>query len=223
MGFVRVETDLEPADHLKDAFSQAPESRAVYERSEGERVPVLVDSADYKVLKRRFLDVQNTIQASDSMNVKDRQRLIGSIVSGEQVEKGPAAGNISLPGWNKLKDAAVVLKDAAVGYISSPGRSISSAKKTPRSSFGRDDGEFLDNLAQFSPESEFSEAVQAINDSAKAWLEDQILKRAKKTAQDVQNALEKSIVDRTFQEYCVEQFARCMDKVRGLLAPDPSV
>ncbi|KAG8926963.1 hypothetical protein FRC01_008174 [Tulasnella sp. 417] len=208
----------EAEGHLKDVFTQAPESRSVYERSEAERVPVHIDSADYKALKKRFVDVRNDIEASSDFTAKDRHRLIASIISGEQFETAPNTGNLSIPGWNKL----VEMKNATVEYLSSSSRSSSSVKKISQTSFGRDDGEFLDNLAHHGPNSEYSEAIQAINNSATTWLEAEILKRADKIAQDVQKALETSIAVRTLHEYRDEQFARCMDMVRGSLAPDPS-
>ncbi|KAG8915387.1 hypothetical protein FRC00_004955 [Tulasnella sp. 408] len=194
-------------------WTSVPEALNEFNSYTTERVPLKVNSNEYKSLKKHFREVQKLIRESGTLTPDDKRNLLASIATkhAEQTSASPPEKSR----WNRVKKAAGSMLSKAESTFSSLRRSFSS-------SLDRDDLDLLDEMDKFSNNSDYDPAIRAIKESLTTWIEAQIEQAAETLSQSITSQLETATEEQILQDYSTEQFTQCLAEIRKYLAPDPT-
>ncbi|KIO18761.1 hypothetical protein M407DRAFT_31573 [Tulasnella calospora MUT 4182] len=213
-----VDSDLSPENYLTPIFEMAPKARNVYDQYQGQGVPDEIESPPYQAIKEHFLDVQGILEGSESIKEEERRRLIQGIHSPDSSKeasssKEPKRTRSSL--WAKLGSAVKSL-------VYSTDLQNKSSQKFSRSSFGRNDVEFLATVNNYSDFPDYIPAVHAIQAAAKMWIEGRIAETTEELARTLFKKIEISTLESINQQYKRTKFAECRKGICAALSPEAS-
>lgn len=198
---------------IASLLATVPEALHEFSSYTTERVPLKVDSIEYKSLKKHFREVQKLIRESSTVTPDDQRNLLASIATkhAEQTSASPPEKSR----WNRVKKVAGSMLSKAESTLSTLRRSFSS-------SLDRDDLDLLNEIEKFSNDSDYDPAIRVIKESLTTWIEAQIEQAAETLSHSITSLLETATEEQTLQDYSTEQFTQCLADIRKYLAPDPT-
>ncbi|KAG8915780.1 hypothetical protein FRC00_014367 [Tulasnella sp. 408] len=203
--------DCPPQDDLVSFLSAAPAALKEYNNYTVERIPVKIDSTEYKSLKKHFQVVQQTIRDSTAMTPEDKRNLLAGIVK-EHTEHGPTP----------TPEKSRWIKKVAESVWSKAETKLSNFRRGFRFSPDRDDLDLWEEMERHSNDTDYHPVIQAIKESLATWIETQIEQASDVLSQSITRQIRRATEERIFQDYSAEQFALFMATLRECLAPDPA-
>ncbi|KAG8915779.1 hypothetical protein FRC00_014366 [Tulasnella sp. 408] len=210
-------------EYLTRLSTGVPKARTALDNYREQEVPAIIDSQEYKNLKKKFIDVAETLYNSVSITEEEAQTHIDSIASSRARSR-----RTNSEGSGYFAKAVTAMTSAASVATSSVTSMFGSSRPGPerpkfsRSSFGRDDVGFLRALEQYNSQDRYKDAVQVIKNAATHWIETRVWETAEDFARTIQLALESSATEEAFKCYCEEEFSILMGDLRQALIPHPA-
>lgn len=195
----------------------APKAKNVYEQFHGQSVPAEIESPEYKAVKESFLDVQEILEGSESMDEEEKRRLVQGIPSPDSSKE---ASSSKPP--KRTRSSIFGAITSGVKYLFPTGRQTKTNPKFSRSSLGRNDVEFLASLDSYSAFADYVPAVHAIQVAAKTWIEGRISEITEPLARTLFKTIELSALEYVNQQYKWAKFAECRKAICAALSPEPS-
>lgn len=164
-------------------------------------------------MKERFIDTQQILETDPLISEKRKRDLINEIRSPVELKKSSSPRD-----WlSKLGNAV----GGAASLVWGKG-ATTDRPKSSRSSFGRNDVEFLATVETFNNFQDYIPVVQTIQDAARTWLEHLITQTTEDLARTIQNKLEAFARKRVEESHRKAQFAECRRQICVAWAPESS-
>lgn len=191
-------------DDIVSFLSAAPAALKEYNNYTVDRIPVKIDSTEYKSLKKHFRTVQETIRDS----TPDKKRNLLEAIVKENTEQGSTATPEKTRWIKKVwSKAETKWSDLRRGF---------------RFSLDHDDLALWEEMEKHSNDTDYHPVIQAIKQSLAAWIENQIEQESDVLSQSITRQIRKATEERMLQDYSAEQFALFLATLRECLAPDPA-
>lgn len=200
----RPSADYPTQDDIVSFLSAAPAALKEYNNYTVDRIPVKIDSTEYKSLKKHFRTVQETIRDS----TPDKKRNLLEAIVKENTEQGSTATPEKTRWIKKVwSKAETKWSDLRRGF---------------RFSLDHDDLALWEEMEKHSNDTDYHPVIQAIKQSLAAWIENQIEQESDVLSQSITRQIRKATEERMLQDYSAEQFALFLATLRECLAPDPA-
>ncbi|KAG9042500.1 hypothetical protein FS837_010775 [Tulasnella sp. UAMH 9824] len=213
-----LDSDLSQENYLAPILGMAPKAKTVYDKYQRQSVPDEIKSPEYQAVKDRFLDVQGILEESETMDEEEKRRLIQGIPSPDGSKEVP-----STKAPKRARSSFIsTIGNGIKSWVLPTGRQNKSDQKFSRSSFGRNDVEFLTNVDSYGAFSDYIPAVHAIQIAAKTWIEGHIAEITEELARTLFKTVEASALEYVNQQYKWMKFAQCRKGICAALSQEPS-